>query len=284
MFTKSASTEKRTHIAGNAADAFHSLIREPEKGAVLLRSNNRSEYTNERLKVLLRESWEQEIKLKERQLGRILTEDEKRLIKIDKEFIGRWHKSGKLPHFSTLCQHFGGIIHLANLLELPATFASPPMHFEMADKDLYIGRLREYAERFQLQEKRSIGRKELITAVRENKVPQVPTKLFKHLMAAVIFEQLGIGIIKTHGKKTKYTTDDLLSVLKLAYEEKCLQVAVELDKPELTPAEKENVKLTIKDYIAFKKKDGKRYPKLATIQKRLNPYWANCLKMAGLPN
>lgn len=51
-------------------------------------------YTNDRLKDLLKKAWEFEVAEKGKELGRELTEEEKKEIKITKEFLDRYQKKG----------------------------------------------------------------------------------------------------------------------------------------------------------------------------------------------
>src|SRR3989338_6218810 len=133
------------------------------------------EYTDDELKALIKKAYETEIEQKEKEIGEKLLEEEKLKIKISKESLEGWHKAGLIPSIYTLIKHFGSIVKIANLLELPTNRSRPNESYYEGDRSEYIKALKLYIQ------ERNPTRKELRDAVTHCKIPGVPSTIFNHI-------------------------------------------------------------------------------------------------------
>jgi hypothetical protein len=242
-------------------------------------------YSQEELKRLLRGAFEAEVKEKENELHRPLTLDERNAIKINANFMKRWHQKGKIPSLATFSRNFGSIVHLGNLLELPVTFDRVRLTFYESEKLFYIKSIRAWIKDFTEKNQQAPSRTEISRSISYGKIPNVPTTFLKHINPEVLYELLGIGLKREgQGIKNEFSEEKIFDALKLAFEQKCLLVAIEQGKAELTEEEKKHVQLKPKDYEQFRKNNLGNFPAVLTITKRIGPYWDNCLEKAGLPH
>ena len=154
------------------------------------------EYTNEQLKDLLKQAYNAEIAKRARKLGRPLSEEERQEIKITREFMGSCHEAGILPSLTTFDHHFGSIIHVANLLGLPAGEANPRESYFESEKGEYVKAFKTYMKEFEEKNKRPATRQEIHDAVNRHEIPHMPTTIFQHFD---VFGVLGIPVVRKGG-------------------------------------------------------------------------------------
>ena len=147
------------------------------------------EYTKDKLKTLLLKAVEAEIASKEKELSRPLSEEEKRGIKITREFLQRHHATGLIPSVSTFEGHFGSVISLAHALGLPGGRSRPREIYFESEKGTYINSLKIYVVEFKKQNGRLPTRQELREAVLRHEIADIPTSIFKYFD---VFAVLGI--------------------------------------------------------------------------------------------
>jgi hypothetical protein len=238
----------------------------------------RSNYSSDELKLLVKEAWEEEVRAKEAELGKGLSEKEKSEIIIDQNFLTRWHKAGKLPSLKTFSRNFGDIANLALRAGLPG---SRMRCYEVEKKSLYMSILKAYIKNFQVENGYLPNRTQIRSAVDKGAISEIPSSLFRFGDSEAIFEKLGIKPHKSNSRQT-YTRDEVINALRTAHENKCMQIAASLGKDKLSPEEKINIRLTTVDYNRFRIANEGKYPHEGTITVKLNPYWDNCLKIARL--
>lgn len=233
--------------------------------------------SQKRLKDLVKKAYEAEIRDKERALGRSLTEEEKRGIKITIGFLSNWHKKGLIPHETIFRRAFGSLAHLAELLELPATYKNEIKTYYAFERPMYIRALRDYIKAH------NPSRTELILALRKGEIPEVSEGIFNHIG----FDVLDIEIRHRGSTEQSFSNDDMITAVKKAFEEKCRLEALKLNKESLTEKEKERVKLKVLDYKLFREKGvlGKAPHNLTLVRrlgKEFGPSWDDVLKKSGL--
>jgi hypothetical protein len=254
-------------------------------GEKLFSMPHRVEYTNKQLKDLLLKAWMAEVAKKEEELGRPLTEEERREFKITREFIDRQHKAGILPTYGTFQDHFGSIIHLANLLELPANRNRPHEIYYAGNKSEYIKALVVYVREFKKQNGRNPTKTEIEQSIQDDKIQGVTTNILRHLD---IFDSLGIE--KRQGvyeHENTYSDEDLIIVVKRAFEEKCKREAKRLNTESLTTKERRKLRLRGVDYKFFRKEgvlgEAPSFDSLVRrLGKEFGPSWDEVLEKAGL--
>jgi len=236
----------------------------------------KEEYDNDQLKKLVRKALDNEVAEKEKELDRSLTEEEKGKIEVNHEFLERYHKLGFLPSAHTFSQHFGSIHNLASLLQAPTARSRSAEYYYEGDRYKYIRAIKEYAK------KHNCTRKELTLAIVSAKVPGVPSSAIEKIDNLYDF----LGIEDRQGKHIAINTFeevDLISVVKKAFEKKCVQEAKKLGKDSLTYEERGKIKLKGTDYDLLREED---WPTKSTLTKRLGkefgPSWDDVLVKAGL--
>lgn len=140
-------------------------------------------YTNNELRDLLKKAWDAEVAEKEVGAGRALSEEEKKEIKITREFIKRWHDMSLIPSLTTFESHFGSIIHLANLLDLPASKNKPLEYYHESERGDYMRILRAYIK------EHKPTRSQLRHAISRSEIPGIPTRIFHYFD---VFNSLGM--------------------------------------------------------------------------------------------
>ena len=149
-------------------------------------------YTSEYLKDVLRQAWEAEVKDRETALGRSLSAEEKSEIKITSEFMDRWHKRGVIPSMLPYRQHFGSIVHLAQLLNLPSSGTRPRETYYEGDRSEYIQNIRFFIKEFEEKNGRKPTRTDIRNAINHSKIPGVSTGVLNHNNIKDLFSILGI--------------------------------------------------------------------------------------------